>query len=73
MPIKEDAEQLLNNKLFKLLTLQLEAEYFEHWRAAKSVEDRELIYSQCTAMTDLIALIDSQAAEYTNVVNLNDK
>ena len=64
MPLKQEATDLLNNRFFQLVKSEIEAEYFEKWQAAETVEDREIIYTDCKAYQTLIERIEHEAGHY---------
>ncbi len=64
MPLKKEANQLLNNRFFKLLQDEFERDYFESWTCEDSVEGRELIYQEYKAFQGVIARIEHKAEKY---------
>ncbi len=64
MPLKREATQLLNNRFFLMLRSEVEAEQFEAWQNAGTVEDRESIYLESKVLKSLIERIEHEAQSY---------
>ncbi len=67
MPLKKEANDLLNNRFFQLLKSEFEADYFERWLDENTVEGREDIWRELTAYKAIVARIEHEAERYEPV------
>jgi hypothetical protein len=64
MPLKQEAQQLLNNRFWQLIKSEFEAEYFDRWLNALTVQEREDIHLETKVFKDLISRIETEAEQY---------
>lgn len=64
MPLKKEANDLLNNRFFQLLKQEFEAEYFERWTNENTVAGREDIYLEYKAFSAVVARVEHEAEKY---------